>query len=149
MNARPIHRFASFMIDSVVTGGIFVLLGYPLWIALIEAMTKKTSDAIFNLFNTSLIIIPTLIIIIITYYLVLPLFWKHQTIGRYLTRISIVKDDGTPIDFQTLFVREIIGRMLSAFMSLGLTLVADAVIIGQKRRQSFADVLARTRVIDK
>jgi uncharacterized RDD family membrane protein YckC len=148
VNARPIHRFISFLIDLVITGSFGFLLGYPAIIALFETLAVRSTSNIYNLFYTTIIVMPIITIVAISYYLVLPLLWKRQTIGRFLTRIAIVKDDGTPVDFPTLFLREVIGRMLGGFMSLGLTLLVEAVLIKQSRRRSFADALSHTKVID-
>ncbi len=148
MNARPIHRFISFLIDMLVTGVISFLSAYPAVLALIETLNSRTPTNILNLFYTSMISAALVTILVIAYYLVLPLVWKRQTIGRFLTRIAIVKDDGAPVDFKTLFVREVIGRMLTGLMSFGIALLADGVLITQPRHISFSDALARTKVID-
>lgn len=148
MNARPIHRFISFIIDLVVTGLFSLIIGYRNIIMLFDTLSVRSDINITNLFTLSLITGAIIMITAIAYYLVLPLYWKKQTIGRYLARIAIVKDDGSMVDFETLFLREVIGRMLGALVSLGFAVVVDGYLISQVERKSFADHLARTRVID-
>jgi uncharacterized RDD family membrane protein YckC len=148
MIARPIHRYISFIIDLTVTGILGFAAAYPAIIALFEALASRTRPNILNLLYISLISGAVITILTITYFLVLPLLWKKQTIGRFLTRIAIVKEDGSSIDFQTLFVREVVGRMLPSLMSFGLSLISEAYLISRQGRTSFSDALARTKVVD-
>lgn len=148
MLARPIHRYISFLIDLLVTGAISFLVAYPAIIALLEAHVTPNRSNVWNLFYISMLCGAIVTILAIAYFLVLPLFWKRQTVGRYLTRIAIVKDDGEPVDFQTLFVREVICRMLASLMSFGLAIIADGFLLANGHRKSFSDAIARTKVID-
>ena len=148
MNARPIHRYLSFMIDLAFTGGVSFLVGYPSLLALWATLSARSYGNIVNLFSIAMVTGAIVTITSISYYLVLPLVWKKQTIGRFVTRIAIVKEDGMPVDFQTLFVREVIGRLLGGFMSLGLSIFVEGALIARSDRHSFSDHLARTRVVD-
>jgi len=148
MNARPIHRYLSFIIDLAVTGGVSFLVGYPSVLALWATLNARTFGNIVNLFYIAAVTGAIVTIVAISYYLVLPLVWKKQTVGRFLTRIAIIKEDGRPVDFQTLFLREVIGRMLGGLMSLGLSIFVEGILIARTGRQAFSDRLASTRVID-
>jgi uncharacterized RDD family membrane protein YckC len=147
VTARPIHRYISFFIDLLVTGAVSFLVSYPAIITFFEALAIRNYNNISNLLFISLLCGAIVTILDSAYYLVLPLVWKYQTIGRFLTRIAIVKEDGEKVDFKTLFVREVICRMLAGFVSLGLSILADGYLIGVQR-SSFSDALAHTKVID-
>ncbi len=147
MTARPIHRYLSFFIDLLVTGVVSFLVSYPAIITFFETLAIRNYNNISNLLLISMLCGAIVTVLDIAYYLVLPLFWKYQTIGRFLTRIAIVKEDGSRVDFQTLFMREVICRMLAGFVSLGLSILADGYLISITRN-SFSDAIAHTKVID-
>lgn len=46
------------------------------------------------------------------YYLVIPLVWRGQTPGKRLMKIWIVGTDGSPVTFNMLLKREILGVLL-------------------------------------
>jgi uncharacterized RDD family membrane protein YckC len=122
-------------------------VSYPAIITFFETLAIRNYDNITNLLWVSMLCGAVVTLIAIAYYLVLPLFWRYQTIGRFLTRIAIVKEDGERVDFQTLFMREVICRMLAGFMSLGISILADGYLVAVTRG-SFCDAIAHTKVID-
>ena len=147
--AKPIHRILALLFDLAISYAIAILIMFESIVALIDAVRSQDSAAIFALFGSSLFSGGILIIFLILYFLILPLKWKGQTIGKKFFKLRIVKLDGTPVDFMTLFIREVIGRILIAAMSVGLSMIVNGTtLVLNEHRLVFHDILASTQVID-
>ena len=83
------------------------------------------------------------------YYIVIPLFFDGQTIGKKVFKLQVVREDGRKLDYKTMFYREGIGRILINVASLGITVIASAIIMSLRDdKKDLADILAKTKVID-
>lgn len=147
--AKPRHRIFAFLFDLAISYAIAVLMMFESIVALIDAIIKNDTASIFALFGSSLLGGGITIIFLILYFLILPLKWKGQTIGKKFFKIKIVKLDGSPVDFMTLFFREVVGRILVAAMSVGFSGVVNGVtLVLNENRLVFHDILASTQVVD-
>lgn len=61
------------------------------------------------------------IVVGIIYYVLIPIFWKGQTIGKKICKIKIVQVDGSPVKPLSIIVRELIG---STFLEGGIIIIA-------------------------
>lgn len=147
--AKPRHRIFAFLFDLAISYAIAVLMMFESIVALIDAIIKNDTASIFALFGSSLLGGGITIIFLILYFLILPLKWKGQTFGKKFFKIKIVKLDGSPVDFMTLFFREVVGRILVAAMSVGFSGVVNGVtLVLNENRLVFHDILASTQVVD-
>lgn len=147
--AKPRHRIFAFLFDLAISYAIAFLIMFESIVALIDAVLTNDTASIFALFGSSLFSGGVTIIFLILYFLILPLKWKGQTIGKKFFKLRIVKLDGTPVDFMTLFIREVIGRILIAAMSVGLSMIVNGTtLVLNEHRLVFHDILASTQVID-
>ena len=114
------------------------------------------------------------IVVGIIYYVLIPIFWKGQTIGKKICKIKIVQVDGSPVRPLSIVVRELIGstfleggiiiiatymrRMLPLFgmvmlveplkyIAYGLTIASIVYAYFQPLSQSFHDKIAKTVVV--
>lgn len=112
----------------------------------------------------------------IIYYVIIPIFWKGQTIGKKICKIKIVQVDGSPVRPLSIVVRELIGstfleggiiiiatymrRMLPLFgmvmlveplkyIAYGLTIASIVYAYFQPLSQSFHDKIAKTVVVSE
>ena len=112
----------------------------------------------------------------IIYYVLIPIFWKGQTIGKKICKIKIVQVDGSSVSPLSIVVRELIGstfleggiiiiatymrRMLPLFgmvmlveplkyIAYGLTIASIVYAYFQPLSQSFHDKIAKTVVVSE
>lgn len=88
------------------------------------------------------------VVVLVLYLIVLPVFIGGQTLGKRFFHIRIVKTNGKQLDFRAMFTREMV-HILFLILTIGLVSVVDLIILlSSKNKQSFYDVLASTCVID-
>ena len=68
---------------------------------------------------------------------------KGQTIGKFLMRCKIVRQDGAQASFLVVVARESAGKLISAFFGLGYLWA-----IFDKEKRTLHDCIMRTRVAD-
>lgn len=111
------------------------------------------------------------IVLTILYYNVLPLIWKHQTVGRAATKILVLDENGNKPKFSKLFIREAFGQGLIASLIsiigmfgttdiyfkvsstasdlLSLFLIIGFIIMCGERKTTLYDLISKTRVVLK
>ena len=88
------------------------------------------------------------VVVLVIYLVVLPVFLSGQSLGKRFFHIRIICTNGKELDFRTMFTREMI-HILFIVLTIGLVSIVDLIIlISSKNKQSFYDVLASTCVID-
>lgn len=88
-------------------------------------------------------------IILLIYYVVIPVLFKGQTIGKKVFKLQIQKENGEKIDYKTMFYREGIGRIFLNFASLGVTVIVSTIImVLREDKRDLGDILAKTKVVD-
>lgn len=147
--AKVRHRIMSTLVDFGVAAAIFIVLSLgklPFIIGMvIQAEHLVTTKFIIDVFRYGV----TIAIILLIYYVVFPLLFNGQTIGKKIFKLQIVKENGEKIDYKTMFYREGIGRIFLNFASLGVTVVVSTIImILRSDKKNLADILAKTKVID-
>ncbi len=149
MPARPLTRLFADLFDWAIVYAVALIFSIRSILAFIEAITQPSSANITTAFIDAIVTGSFIIIIFIVYFLVLPVNWNGQTIGKRFFRIHVIRRDGKPVDFQTMFVREVFGRLLVGIISLGASIVAETfVMLASDRHQTFHDTLASTQVVD-
>ena len=87
--------------------------------------------------------------ILLVYYIVIPTIFKGQTIGKMVFKLKVVTDDNKDVDYKVLFFREGVCRILINNLSLGISeIVACIMMFVRDDNKTFADIFARTKVID-
>jgi uncharacterized RDD family membrane protein YckC len=87
----------------------------------------------------------TLLVIVFLYYVLLPRFWKHQTLGRLFTKTKVITTDGTKLGIPQLLLREIVGGYIFYLFNVccGLTFFINMIFVLTKN-QTIGDMFART-----
>lgn len=147
--ARVRHRIMASLLDFSIVFGLLILLSLiklPFLISMLNSSEHVVSTKLLiDLFRWGVLFA----IIFVVYYAGIPIFLKGQTIGKKIFKLRVVKEDGSPVGYRTMFYRECIGRIFINFASLGLTIIASIVImILREDKKDLKDVMARTKVID-
>ena len=146
--AKSYHRIFANIFDLVVIVAIALLLTFRSLISLITALINPTSLDSLALYLSAFGSGALAFMAVIAYFIVLPIFWNGQTLGKRFFKIRIIKNDGSDIDFKTIFLREMI-RILLFILTFGVSAFADTmVLLFSKQRIGFYDYVAATQVID-
>lgn len=147
--AKVRHRIMASLLDFAIVFGILialVLIKLPFLISMLNSNEHVVSTKLLvDLFRWGVLFA----IILVVYYAGIPILLKGQTIGKKIFKLQIVKEDGSPVGYKTMFYRECIGRIFINFASLGLTVIASIVIMSLRDdKKDLKDIMAKTKVID-
>ncbi|MDY0345270.1 MAG: RDD family protein [Bacilli bacterium] len=146
--AKSYHRIFANIFDLVVIVAIALLLTFRSLITLITALINPTSLDSLALYLSAFGSGALAFMAVVAYFVVLPIFWNGQTLGKRFFRIRIIKTDGSDIDFKTIFLREMT-RVLMFILTFGISAFADTmVLLFSNQRIGFYDYVAATQVID-
>ncbi|MFX3624079.1 MAG: RDD family protein [Ectobacillus sp.] len=138
-----INRIGAAVIDMFIISFIY---------GMIVALVTGRYRAMFNRFDVSLgdyrydfALIFTLMAL---YFIVLPLFWKGQTVGKRFTRIRILKANGEQVELKTLVWRFILLIVPNAVL-LGIPLIVNVyIMLFRQDNRGYHDLAAKTKVIN-
>lgn len=71
------------------------------------------------------------LVLIIAYFIVIPLFWKEQTLGRKICKIKVVKNDFSPAKPINFILREGVGQAIFSSVFLVLFTLTNVDIFGK------------------
>jgi len=123
-------RFVSLLIDSIIIGFIIGTIGSILGVDMMERGAAPWSWGLFSF------------ILYIGYYTYLE-GSRGQTIGKMITRIKVVREDGSPIDMNQAFTRNIL-RIIDGIVAY---LIGAILIWRSDKKQRLGDSVARTVVV--
>ena len=146
--AKIRHRVVASIIDGII---IFCIVGLSLigiWGTLLYALVKDlpiTLSMVIQLLRGGFLYA----LFLLFYYMVVPMFLKGQTIGKWLLKLKVVNEQGEDVGYKDLFFREAICRILLRNLSWGISSVVSLIVmIIRDDKKSVADVFAKTKVID-
>lgn len=146
--AKSYHRIFANIFDLVVIAAATLLLTFRSLIELITTIVDSTRLNSVALYLSAFGSGALALIGIIVYFIALPIFWNGQTLGKRFFKIKIIRNDGSDIDFKTIFLREML-RTLLFVLTFGVSAFADTmVLLFSKQRIGFYDYVAATQVID-
>ena len=123
-------RFVSLLIDSILIGFLFGALGTILGAGMTERGTMPWSWGLFYF------------VFYIGYYTYLE-GSRGQTIGKMITKIKVVREDGKPIDMNQAFTRNIL-RIVDGLIGY---FIGAILIWRSNTKQRLGDFLANTIVV--
>lgn len=121
-------RFVSLVIDSLIISIIFGALGSILGAGMMRHGSWSVGLLSFAFY--------------IAYYTYLE-GTRGQTIGKMITKIKVVREDGRPIDMKQAFKRNIL-RVIDGFFAY---LIGAVLIWRSDKQQRLGDTLAKTVVV--
>jgi uncharacterized RDD family membrane protein YckC len=131
-------RFVASMIDGLILGAVQFIIGLVLGFAGGSASDFDMGGAFVMLAITWL----CSMVVSITYYVFFT-GYNGQTPGKMALRIQVVRTDGTPMNYGRAFLREILGKFVSALiLCIGYLMAAF-----DRDKQALHDRIAGTYVI--
>ena len=79
------------------------------------------------------------------YYVVLPIIWKGQTVGKKLLGLKIVNDNYQEVNVKQLIIRQVI---IWNKVGLVITILSGILVIVLKSKKSLHDIVSHTLVVD-
>ena len=143
------HRIMSSLLDFGIVLGVLVVLTIGKLPFIINMVTTHehvvSSKFVLDVFRIGIMYT----IILLIYYIVIPIFLNGQTIGKKIFKLKIIDTEEKELTFRSMFYREGIGRIFLNFASLGITIIVSTIImILREDNKSLSDILAKTKVID-
>jgi uncharacterized RDD family membrane protein YckC len=121
-------RFVSLVIDSLIISAIFSALATILGVGMMKHGTWSVGLLSFAFY--------------IAYYTYLE-GTRGQTIGKMITKIKVVREDGTPIEMEQAFKRNIL-RVIDGLFAY---LIGAILIWRSDKQQRLGDSVAKTVVV--
>ncbi|PYF08300.1 RDD family protein [Ureibacillus chungkukjangi] len=126
------RRLGADILDTVIVIGL-------IWIVFNLIFGFDYSSDIINNITSGLYVI---------YATLLPIYWKGYIIGKRVMKIHIERIDENPINFWTMIKREVIGKQLLAYVSLGIAPILSAFMVGTREdKRAIHDFIAGTHVL--
>ena len=90
------------------------------------------------------------LLIYMAYFVILPIAWKHQTLGRWLAKVKVVKLNGSNLSFGTLLIREFLGKLFLGIMSFGIVWLISVIMMEIATvKRTIHDRMANTLMVSK
>ena len=150
VKAPLLRRLLAWLVDAIIIGVVIVVVLLCTSLTAIFNLIKEGTSLNITLYSLIELIQVGLVIeiLFIIYYISFPVRNHGQTIGKKMLKIRVVKDDGTDVDFSTLFMRQAIAEQLLGALTFGSTFVVNALVaLFRKDKKSISDVFANTKVV--
>lgn len=157
------RRFLAVLLDLIILISILALISVLFRETKVNLDIKilfekiKTMDAPFAYFVSMLYDISTsagLIVgilqlaFVIIYWIVLPIVWPRQTIGRAIFYVKLVRLNGEPLSFGTLIIRELLAKIILFIFTFGLIAFVNLyMVLRSNGRRAIHDRMANTLVV--
>ncbi len=147
--ARPLNRLAAYMIDFTITAIamflIYFIFSFDLLFLFGKGILEMDLNTAIHFYRVTFINV----LLVCSYFTVIQYLLNGQTIGKKLFRIKVVMIDGSDITFSSLFIREILGKLLLNFVNVFLANFASYMLmLYRDDRRAIGDIFAKTMVID-
>lgn len=146
--AKIRHRVMATILDNLIIFGVMFILLIGVWPNLVYALINDFSISAYMILKV-LRVGMFYALFLLFYYMLVPTFFKGQTIGKKIFKIKVVDENDKDVDYKVLFFREAICRILVRTISLGISsFISFIIMIVRDDRKSLADVFSKTKVID-
>jgi uncharacterized RDD family membrane protein YckC len=100
--------------------------------------------------TTAMVFTIIAMVIYMVYFVILPIVWKHQTFGRWLAKVKVVKLNGSNLSFGTLLIREFLGKLFLGIMSFGIVWLISVIMMELATvKRTIHDRMANTLMVSK
>ncbi|MEM6529102.1 MAG: RDD family protein [Chloroflexota bacterium] len=138
------QRFLAVLIDGVVLSIIGGVIGGIVGF-IMGATSGATTQAEIEAMQLNIQLVGNVIglVINLVYYLYIPPRWDGRTVGKNVMGIKMVRSDGSVPGAGAMFLREVIGKFISAIVIF----IGYLVAFGDDEKRTWHDRIADTRVI--
>lgn len=162
MRSGAIRRFGSYFIDNILMGlvqTIWLIFSWSTYMELIE-LAYRLEDGLITMqeyftayfaamkdimISLGIVLLPLAIV----YMVVVPYYWEGKTPGRHITGVKLQMQDGSELKFWSIFVREVVFKMIWWTVTLGIGSIVDFIMVAvRKDKLTIRDIVTRTEVID-
>lgn len=180
--SSPGKRIGAYILDGIVMGIISMILETIFvdqeYVLATQSLLEQLMNGLIELqdyINSLSLLVdkmaPTrniiMLVIAVLYFVILPVIWEKQTVGRMLTKIKVVKETTEPATIKDLLVREMFGQellpaligLLAGLGSIGIILntvcsfvvgiilfIGFFTMLGEKKTTLY-DRISKTRVV--
>ena len=147
--AKASSRLAAYLLDIVITGitmlVVYFIFSFDIIFFVGKGMLNMDVKTAIHFFRVTFINV----LLVCSYFTLIPYLLDGQTLGKKIFRIKVVMVDGSEITFASLFVREILGKLLLNFINIFLANLASYVLmLYREDKRAIGDILAKTMVVD-
>lgn len=158
------QRFLAYLLDSIIMGIVssIILCNLPVYKEnmdiinhSLEMSVTGTMDlnillgeimqSFYTIFGYALLIEGVLMAF---YMVILPYFWKYQTLGRLATHTKVIRNDGSKVNFGNLLLREYIGGFLLLQLVGSFIIPLVTWYLSATSGRSLGDMIGGTSLID-
>ena len=79
--------------------------------------------------TTAMVFTIIAMLIYMAYFVILPIVWKNQTLGRWIAKVKVVKLNGSNLSFGTLLIREFLGKLFLGVMTFGIVWLISVIMM--------------------
>lgn len=164
INATCSQRFLAYLLDSIIMGIIssIILCNLPVYKEnmnvindSLEMFVSGSMDInilfgqimqnFYTIFGYALLIEG---FVMALYMVILPYFWKYQTLGRLATHTKVIRNDGSKVNFGNLLLREYIGGFLLLQLLGSFIIPLVTWYLSATSGRSLGDMIGGTNLID-
>ena len=166
-NAMSYQRFLAFIIDFFIINLVatFILNLIPLYVfhseqlmdmysGMTEMIMNNDIESLIELLKSAciLLLLQTVVFvpIIFVYQIILPMFWKPQTLGRLVAGVRVMRlNSSEKAGIGSLMVRELVGGYIFNVMFVQSFVIPILnYVFSRNRGRSLADMISKTRLVD-
>lgn len=166
-NAMSYQRFLAFIIDFFIINLVatFILNLIPLYVfhseqlmdmysGMTEMIMNNDIESLIELLKSACILLllqtAVFVPIIFVYQIILPMFWKPQTLGRLVAGVRVMRlNSDEKAGIGSLMVRELVGGYIFNVMFVQSFVIPILnYVFSRNRGRSLADMISKTRLVD-
>lgn len=132
-------RFFASLIDGLIQGGIILVISLVAGLSIDFLQDYRSLSGV-----TQAILLIAAGFLLLAYKLLLEAFWNGQTVGKRAARIRVVREDGLPVQFSQVLIRNLL-RIVDYLPVLYI--VGSVATLASKRGQRLGDMVAGTLVV--
>lgn len=157
-------RTIVFLIDYTIIFLLLLLLGsffkdeqfnlafIEIW-GKIKSFTLNGEDIVLFFYRlstfTAMIFTICALAIYCIYFILIPIVWEKQTLGRFIAKVKVIKLNGSKLSFGTLLIREFLGKLFLGLMTFGITWIISVVMMEIATvNRTIHDRMANTLMVD-
>lgn len=126
----------------------------------INSTTTVTGESIFTQYESIdgygalstavTVLFVGIIIAMIVYFVVLPLVWEKQTVGRAALKLRLVDKLDEKPDLSALFMRQLLGRLVAVVLQLMCCIgfIVEIVLVLREQPTTIEDLIGGTKMVD-